>query len=149
VAASSSPESPESTGSETSQSQTPRAISQATPHAEGSQNTQNDGFERFFAAQVLWDETIAETIAQTYQQQPDRPIVVLAGQMHIIYDWGVPSRVQRRLGDQVAQTSVLFGVDPSEFERQPDPKTTGAPSPSQSPNPQNQPRSAADFFWSF
>jgi uncharacterized iron-regulated protein len=48
-------------------------------------------FDRFFQAQVLWDETMAERIAQT-----PRPIVVLVGQGHLVYRYGIPDRVDRR-----------------------------------------------------
>lgn len=56
-----------------------------------------EGFERFFAAQVLWDETMAEKIAQTVRQQPNRIVVVLAGKGHIEQGYGIPDRVARRL----------------------------------------------------
>ena len=71
------------------------------------------GFERFFLAQVLWDETMAETIAQFLQANPDYQVVVVAGQGHIVYGYGIPSRVARRLNDkQLVQRSVL--LSPSE-----------------------------------
>lgn len=63
-------------------------------------------FENFFLAQVLWDETMADKIAQFHQSQPRYQIVVLAGQGHIVYGHGIPSRVARRL--QVTQRSVLL-----------------------------------------
>jgi uncharacterized iron-regulated protein len=66
-------------------------------------------FERFFLAQVLWDETMAERIAQFLKANPDYQVVVLAGQGHIIYGYGIPSRVARRLNDkQLLQRSVLL-----------------------------------------
>lgn len=65
--------------------------------------------ERFFLAQVLWDETMAETIAQFLQANPDSQVVVLAGQGHIVYGYGIPSRVARRLKNkQLVQRSVLL-----------------------------------------
>lgn len=56
-----------------------------------------EGFERFFSAQVLWDETMAEKIAQTVRQQPDQLVVVIAGKGHIEQGYGIPDRVERRL----------------------------------------------------
>jgi uncharacterized iron-regulated protein len=53
--------------------------------------------ERFFEAQVLWDETMAERIAQTLQQKPKALVVVLVGQGHILYGDGIPARVARRM----------------------------------------------------
>jgi uncharacterized iron-regulated protein len=65
--------------------------------------------ERFFLAQVLWDETMAEGIAKFVKANPDYQVVVLAGQGHIIYGYGIPSRVKRRLeGKKLIQRSVLL-----------------------------------------
>jgi uncharacterized iron-regulated protein len=70
----------------------------------------SDGFANFFAAQVLWDETMAEAIAQFYQANPDYQIVVLAGEGHIIYGYGIPNRVARRIDqNSFRQLSVLLG----------------------------------------
>ena len=81
-------------------------------------------FERFFLAQVLWDETMAEKIAQFSQANPDYQVVVLAGQGHIIYGYGIPSRVARRLNNkQLVQRSVLLSA------------------------PENAPAQIADFIW--
>jgi uncharacterized iron-regulated protein len=60
----------------------------------------SDGFDNFFAAQVLWDETMADAIARFYQANPDYQIIVLAGQGHIINGYGIPDRVKRRIKDQ-------------------------------------------------
>ncbi|MDJ0701914.1 MAG: ChaN family lipoprotein [Leptolyngbyaceae cyanobacterium MO_188.B28] len=69
-------------------------------------------FENFFAAQVVWDETMAAGIANFLQQAPERQVVVLAGQGHVIYGYGIPSRVVRRMGDDLVQRTVL--LNPSE-----------------------------------
>jgi uncharacterized iron-regulated protein len=53
--------------------------------------------ESFFLAQVLWDETMAESIANFIKANPNYQVIVLAGQGHIVYDYGIPSRVKRRL----------------------------------------------------
>ena len=53
--------------------------------------------DNFFAAQVLWDETMAATIAQYYQTHPRSQIAVLVGQAHILFDYAIPSRVARRI----------------------------------------------------
>jgi uncharacterized iron-regulated protein len=57
----------------------------------------SDGFDRFFQAQVLWDETMAEAIAQYWLTHPSRKVVVLVGQGHLLYGDGIPTRVKRRL----------------------------------------------------
>lgn len=58
------------------------------------------GFDRFFSAQVLWDETMAEKIAQLVSEQPEQLVVVLAGKGHIEQGYGIPDRVARRLKKQ-------------------------------------------------
>jgi uncharacterized iron-regulated protein len=90
----------------------------------------SDGFDRFFQAQVLWDETMAEAIAQYWLKHPDHQIVVLVGQGHILFGEGIPSRVARRLKaagrKDVKQATVL--LNPSEEIKAMSPQ-------------------AADFFW--
>lgn len=90
----------------------------------------SDGFERFFQAQVLWDETMAAAIAQYWLKHPDRQIVVLVGQGHLLYGEGIPSRVARRIKaagrKDWKQYSVL--LNPSEEIKKTSPR-------------------AADFFW--
>ncbi|HEY9825460.1 MAG TPA: ChaN family lipoprotein [Stenomitos sp.] len=69
------------------------------------------GFEHFVQAQALWDETMADAIAQYHVQNPQRQIVVLVGQGHLWAD-GLPSRVGRRLkqiqGQNIQQEIVLL-----------------------------------------
>ncbi|MDX2217101.1 MAG: ChaN family lipoprotein [Oculatellaceae cyanobacterium bins.114] len=60
---------------------------------EGSSNS----FEAFFLAQVLWDETMAEGVANFVRDHPEHQVIVLAGQGHIVYGYGIPSRVARRV----------------------------------------------------
>lgn len=77
-------------------------------HQQGSHGASAD-FERFFLAQVLWDETMAEKIAQFLQANPDYQVVVLVGQGHIVYGYGIPSRVARRMqNNHLVQCSVLL-----------------------------------------
>ncbi len=69
---------------------------------------------RFFLTQVLWDETMADAIAKFVKANPDYQVVVLAGQGHIVYGYGIPNRVERRIKDknqnQFIQRSVLLSV---------------------------------------
>lgn len=69
----------------------------------------SDGFENFYAAQVLWDETMAERIAQHLRQTPNRQVIVLTGEGHIAYGYGIPSRVARRIPDINQATLQLIG----------------------------------------
>ncbi|MFB2936395.1 ChaN family lipoprotein [Aerosakkonemataceae cyanobacterium BLCC-F154] len=88
----------------------------------------SESFERFFSAQVLWDETMAENIAKFVKDNPDYTVIVLAGQGHLVYGYGIPSRVSRRLGNSLVQKTILLNFN-SEF-------------------PLKKDGPIADFFWS-
>lgn len=65
--------------------------------------------DNFFAAQVLWDETMAEAIALYYQNHPKSQIIVLVGQAHVMDDYAIPDRVNRRINDpNFTQTVVIL-----------------------------------------
>jgi uncharacterized iron-regulated protein len=70
----------------------------------------SNGSDRFFQAQVLWDETMADRITQTAIATPDRLIVVLVGQGHLLKDYGIPARVARRLPN-IQQRVILLNPD--------------------------------------
>lgn len=90
-------------------------------------------FDRFFQAQVLWDETMAERIAYAVQRHPNALVVVLVGQGHLLYGEGIPSRVARRVqqfhprSQSFSQVSIL--LNPPEDLRSP------------------SARVVADYFW--
>jgi len=52
-------------------------------------------FENFYQSQILWDETMAHSIAKFMDEHPDYQMVVLAGVQHIIFSSGIPQRVKR------------------------------------------------------
>ena len=52
-------------------------------------------FEDFYTAQVVWEETMAETIARNLN---DDKMVVLAGNGHIQFKYGIPDRAFKRTG---------------------------------------------------
>ncbi len=52
-------------------------------------------FEKFYAAQCVWDDSMAEAIAA---HRNNSPIVVLAGNGHIIHKFGIPDRAFERTG---------------------------------------------------
>lgn len=57
----------------------------------------NTSFEDFYAAQVIWDETMAFEIARALKAaQAPKHMVVLAGDGHIRYGFGIPDRAARR-----------------------------------------------------
>lgn len=59
-------------------------------------NSDDRSFEFFYQAQILWDETMAESIDQYLKQRPDLRMVVLAGGGHIAFESGIPLRAFRR-----------------------------------------------------
>jgi len=52
-------------------------------------------FEFFYEAQCVWEETMAESIARSLSAAP---MLVLAGNSHIQYHYGIPERALRRTG---------------------------------------------------
>jgi uncharacterized iron-regulated protein len=77
-------------------------------HAAQRQGNSTDA-ENFFAAQVLWDETMAEAIASYYQNHPNSQIIVLVGKAHVTDDYAIPDRVNRRINDpNFTQTKILL-----------------------------------------
>lgn len=53
-------------------------------------------FEYFYQAQCTWDETMAETVA-AYLTGDRRKMVVIAGNGHLAFRFGIPERVVRRI----------------------------------------------------
>jgi uncharacterized iron-regulated protein len=59
----------------------------------------NQDFEPFYKVQVLWEETMAATVAEYLiaEKDKEKKILVFAGGQHIEYGFGIPRRVFRRL----------------------------------------------------
>ena len=55
----------------------------------------NVKFDDFYLAQCVWDEVMAESVAANLGQ---KRVVVLAGNGHIQYRYGIPDRTYRRTG---------------------------------------------------
>lgn len=70
-------------------------------------------FTNFLEAQLLWDETMAEVVAD-YANNNDGVMVVLAGNGHIRKGYGIPDRVKRRTNlnyisivqDEIAENKI-------------------------------------------
>ncbi len=65
-------------------------------------------FERFVEVQLVRDEAMAQRTADYLQQHADTRLVVLAGGGHLVYGYGIPQRVQRRV--PVAAAIILNDV---------------------------------------
>jgi len=66
-------------------------------------------FDRFVEVQSIWDETMAESVADYLKAHPAKGMVVLAGEGHIGYGWSIPDRVRRRIPG--IATAVLIPAD--------------------------------------
>jgi uncharacterized iron-regulated protein len=62
-------------------------------------------FNGFYQAQAIWDEIMAETIANYINEHPEQRMVVVAGSGHVDKENAIPPRVARRSG--VSQAIVL------------------------------------------
>lgn len=77
-------------------------VTRALKHHKGKLEPAN-----FFAAQVAWDETMAETLADHMTSEGrGRKAVTICGNEHIYHGYGVPDRVERRL--RVPQKRILM-----------------------------------------
>jgi uncharacterized iron-regulated protein len=55
-----------------------------------------NNFEFFYMAQCVWEDKMAESVAA--HTGPERPMLVIIGNGHIIYKFGVPLRAEKRNG---------------------------------------------------
>ena len=55
-----------------------------------------DNLDRFFAAQNLWDQTMARTILEFQEKNPTTKLVVLTGRGHVQGGFGVPNYVRQK-----------------------------------------------------
>ena len=55
-------------------------------------------FEKFYQAQCLWDEAMAETLSRFVKSEEGREktLLVIAGTGHMAFDFGIPKRLYRR-----------------------------------------------------
>jgi hypothetical protein len=73
---------------------------------------EDDRFKGFLQAQTLWDETMAESVAQYLAANPDMRMVVIAGRGHTHKTTAIPPRVFRRLSvQQAVVVNVEAGVE--------------------------------------
>lgn len=58
--------------------------------------------QSFYEAQVVWEETMAESLAVWLVEEPLDHVVVLAGKGHVHQRFGIPERVRRRVEHRYA-----------------------------------------------
>jgi uncharacterized iron-regulated protein len=68
-------------------------------------------FDYFVEAQLLWDEAMAETAATYLRRHPQRPMVILVGNGHLLYGSGIPRRLLRRIPVDSAIVVNADGID--------------------------------------
>ena len=68
-----------------------------------------ENFDLFCQAQILWDETMAESIDSFFKKNPEYQMVVLAGNGHLSFGSGIPKRAAQRNGYDYA--ILLNGVE--------------------------------------
>jgi len=64
----------------------------------GHQDGSAKGFKKFYEAQSLWDEGMAETLSE-FLRSPEgeqKTVLVFVGSGHLIYSFGIPKRFYRR-----------------------------------------------------
>jgi uncharacterized iron-regulated protein len=66
-------------------------------------------FERFWEAQLVWDEAMAERVSEYLSTHAEKAMVVIAGSGHVEFGSGIPNRVRRRLPQ--VQTAILITAD--------------------------------------
>jgi aminopeptidase N len=66
-------------------------------------------FDYFYQSQILWDETMSRSIYEYLAANPERTMVVLAGQGHLMYGSGIPKRTFRRNG--LPYSIILIDAD--------------------------------------
>ena len=73
----------------------------------------HERFDRFYSAQVLWDETMADTSVEFVRAHPQvDTMVIVAGGAHAHRGFGIPPRIERRLDTDVVTLQPVS--DPKE-----------------------------------
>ncbi len=88
----------------------------------------------YFAAQSVWDETMAWKAQEFLQNNPHHVLVIIVGEFHVQYGGGLPDRLKAR-GLPVTTFSLINLEGLSEVEQ------------SQQVQPSSRDGSRADFVW--
>jgi uncharacterized iron-regulated protein len=68
-------------------------------------------YERYYQAQTLWDQTMADRVVQFRKRDPAKKLVVFAGRGHVEAGYGMPPYVKQKL-PAVRQKILLPEVPP-------------------------------------
>lgn len=85
--------------------------------------------ERYFAAQSVWDDTMAWQATEYIAQNPDQVLVIVVGDFHAQYFGGLPDRIQARSGQKPVVFSYVNGegLTAQELQEQVEPSTVYGP----------------------
>jgi uncharacterized iron-regulated protein len=72
-------------------------------------DSEKKNFGHFYQSQIIWDETMAQSIDAFIRKNPEHQLVVIAGQGHLEYGTGIPMRSYRR--NSVPYSIVLIDAD--------------------------------------
>jgi uncharacterized iron-regulated protein len=75
-----------------------------------------DELPHFFAAQNLWDQTMAKTILEFQKQNPATKLLVLTGRGHVQDGFGVPNYVHQKSATKQLVLLAAGHLDPNEGE---------------------------------
>lgn len=73
-------------------------------------------FEYFYQAQCAWEDTMAENIARYLRRSPGGKMVILCGNGHINYKFGIPDRTLKRIKVSMA-TLFLYPLAETPIDR--------------------------------
>ncbi|HSQ77612.1 MAG TPA: ChaN family lipoprotein, partial [Nitrospirota bacterium] len=62
------------------------------------EGSRDKNFDFFYQAQILWDETMAQSVDEFLKKDPEYRMVVIAGGGHLAFGSGIPKRAFRRNG---------------------------------------------------
>jgi uncharacterized iron-regulated protein len=66
--------------------------------------------ERYFAAQSIWDDTMAWRAQEFISQHPGQTLVIVVGEFHVQYGGGLPDRLRARLPNTRIVTLSQFNT---------------------------------------
>lgn len=80
-------------------------------------------FENFYQAQILWDESMARSVAEFLKEKPGYQMIVMAGMGHIMNGYGIPDRFARRTGKKyVTFVNGAYDRDIADYVLFPEPQ---------------------------
>jgi uncharacterized iron-regulated protein len=73
--------------------------------------------QNYFAAQSIWDDTMAWRAVEFTKNHPDQVLVIVVGEFHVAYGGGLPDRILARregIGDGLGQVWTLSQLNSAE-----------------------------------